>query len=465
VICFHSRLVIVGTTDQKAPAAGPAQVGAGVDDSRAIRDHVDKIIQSDAFKSSHRSQRFLEYVVSKMLEGRLDDLKERSIGIALFGRTASYNTGEDAIVRVTASDVRKRLLQYYGQGHLDSKIRILLPSGSYLPEIRRSSDSIGAAPSDVAGVAELTPAFEQPESTSHRNRRWPMSAVILILLAFVCGVVVSPSIRWLRFGSAVRSETLPWKALFQAGRRTVFVVSDTNIAMLENVLGIPISLGDYANRQYVQDPASLNPELRRLLGHLAGNDYSASMATVDLRAALTLTHIAQAYSVQLTPHSARMMRLQDFKTDDNFILMGSPLSNPWAALFQDRLDFVWEFDRAQKKEICRNRHPRKGELAVYDPNATLFKSGDAFAIVAFLVNPEEKGHVLLLGGSNAEATESAVRFITDSDLFGRMMASYKINVQGPPRNFEVLLHVRTMAGESTSYDVLSVHVPAGPARN
>lgn len=202
------------------------------------------------------------------------------------------------------------------------------------------------------------------------------------------------------------------------------MVSDTNVALLENLLGIPISLADYANRRYVQDPASLAPEVRSLLPHLVGNDYSASGAIVDLHAALSVAEFAHAYSIQLTPRSARMMRLQDFRTDDNFILMGSPLSDPWTALFQNRLDFAFEFDRAQKKEVCINRHPRNGELPLYDPSATLFKSGDAFAIVAFLENPEEKGHVLILAGSNAEATESAVRFVTDSDLFARTMTRY-----------------------------------------
>jgi hypothetical protein len=234
--------------------------------------------------------------------------------------------------------------------------------------------------------------------------------------------------------------------------------------MLQNLLGSPIRLADYANRQYVHDPASLTPELQRLLGHLAGNDYSASAATVDVRAALTIAEFAQAYAIRIAPRSARMMRLQDFRTDDNFILMGSPLSDPWTALFQDRLDFVFEFDRAQKKEVCRNRHPRNGELPLYDPTATLFKSGDAFAIVASLQNPEERGHVLILAGSNAEATESAVRFVTDSDLFARAMARYKVDVRGPQRDFEVLLHVRTMAGDSTSFDVLAVHAPPGAAR-
>jgi len=55
----------------------------------------------------------------------------------LFGRSASYDTGEDAIVRVTASDAHKRLLQHYGRDGDTSDYRINLPSGSYIPEVTR----------------------------------------------------------------------------------------------------------------------------------------------------------------------------------------------------------------------------------------------------------------------------------------------------------------------------------------
>jgi len=57
-----------------------------------------------------------------------DELKEAPIGVELFGRSPSYDTGEDAIVRVTASDVRRRLLHTMGGTHR-SEFRISLPLG------------------------------------------------------------------------------------------------------------------------------------------------------------------------------------------------------------------------------------------------------------------------------------------------------------------------------------------------
>lgn len=104
-------------------------------DIAALRQHVKEIVDGPAFKGSARSGQFLQYVVDQSIAGHFDSLKERLIGVELFGRSPSYDTGEDAIVRVTASDVRKRLLQHYGRNGASSEFRVSLPLGSYIPEI------------------------------------------------------------------------------------------------------------------------------------------------------------------------------------------------------------------------------------------------------------------------------------------------------------------------------------------
>src|SRR5882762_10545397 len=106
-------------------------------DIPAVQRHLKDVIEGAAFKGSHRSGQFLRYIVEQAIAGHFESLKERVIGVELFGRSASYDTGDDAIVRVTASDVRKRLLQHYGKYGATSGFRIRLPSGSYIPEITR----------------------------------------------------------------------------------------------------------------------------------------------------------------------------------------------------------------------------------------------------------------------------------------------------------------------------------------
>jgi hypothetical protein len=104
----------------------------------ALREHLRELLESPAFKGSRRSQQFVQHIVEKAQAGQKDELKERSLGVALFGRTPPYDTGDDAIVRVTASDVRKRLHQFYSE--TDSAIRIELLSVRTLTEHGPSRD-------------------------------------------------------------------------------------------------------------------------------------------------------------------------------------------------------------------------------------------------------------------------------------------------------------------------------------
>ena len=78
-------------------------------DADELRLHLGELIGSPAFSGSRRSGQFLQYVVEKAVAQQMDALKERTIGVEVFHRPPDYDTGEDAIVRVTASDVRRRL--------------------------------------------------------------------------------------------------------------------------------------------------------------------------------------------------------------------------------------------------------------------------------------------------------------------------------------------------------------------
>src|SRR5262249_6064566 len=126
---------MAGKVDSATHAAAIAKVSEAVKHETELRAHLDEIIKGAAFQGSHRSQAFLKHIVEQALHGDSAELRERSIGVALFGRPVTYDTADDAIVRVTASDVRKRLLQHYGNTGGESRFRINLPAGSYVPEV------------------------------------------------------------------------------------------------------------------------------------------------------------------------------------------------------------------------------------------------------------------------------------------------------------------------------------------
>ena len=117
-----------------------AAPGASQHDHRvpeeSVRQELSRVLSSHEFHSSKRSQDFIRYVVEHTLAGRAEMLKERTIGIDVFGRSTSYEPSDDATVRVKAGEVRRRLGLYYaGQGASDP-VRIELPAGTYVPEFR-----------------------------------------------------------------------------------------------------------------------------------------------------------------------------------------------------------------------------------------------------------------------------------------------------------------------------------------
>ena len=90
-------------------------------------------------------------------------LKERTIGIEVFGRPTSYDPSDDATVRVKAGEVRKRLGLYYSDHGAHNPLRIELPSGAYVPDFmqsnwRRSSRKLPERPAAEPAAPALAAA-------------------------------------------------------------------------------------------------------------------------------------------------------------------------------------------------------------------------------------------------------------------------------------------------------------------
>ena len=103
------------------------------EEKAGIRKQLDLLLHNAHFSQSKRFPSFLRFIVQEELEGRSDQLKERTLGIEVFGREAGYDTTSDPIVRVTAAEIRKRIAQYYQEPGHALELRISLPPGSYIP--------------------------------------------------------------------------------------------------------------------------------------------------------------------------------------------------------------------------------------------------------------------------------------------------------------------------------------------
>ena len=140
----------------------PEQVGL-------IRLHLKQVLASHVFAGSKRTQDFLELIVTHALEGEFDQLRERMIGAEMFGRPVGYDTGSDSVVRVKATDVRKKLAQYYAEAKEPPPVRIELPSGSYVPRFHFDGPPGAARPGnmEIAPPAAHTPQPESPPPAEH----------------------------------------------------------------------------------------------------------------------------------------------------------------------------------------------------------------------------------------------------------------------------------------------------------
>jgi TolB-like protein/Flp pilus assembly protein TadD len=157
-----------------------------------VRRHLTQILASAAFAGSRRTQDFLRLIVSHTLDGEIDSLRERMIGAEMFGRPIGYDTGSDSVVRVRASEVRKKLAQFYGSLNKDQlPVWVELPSGCYVPRFHFQPD--GAAASGASGTGSAWPA---PSSADpHAAANGTPSAIVAAAITVAASAPVAASSR------------------------------------------------------------------------------------------------------------------------------------------------------------------------------------------------------------------------------------------------------------------------------
>ena len=252
---------------------------------------------------------------------------------------------------------------------------------------------------------------------------------------------------------SLRDTSCPWSILLQDGRQLQLVFADPDFNAMQELTGSQISLSDYANRRYVTNPGALDSSTRLALSHMRG----VNVAAVDVGIAVAISRLASANPAGPKLNNARSMQLSAFKTDDDFVILGSPRSNPWGTLFEDQLDFQFVPDPEIRVEVIRNKRAQPGELPRYVPTARGWATGHSFARIALIGNPNQAGKVLLVAGTNAEGTEAAGQFVTNVAQLARTLRDHGIDPGGPPCDFQILLQVRTMAGSSSTIEVVAFH--------
>jgi Malectin domain len=111
----------------------------------AERAELDAVVE--ALSRSPRLSRLLRYLGDKYFQGQIDQLHEYNIATEVFGRSkTAFDAGEDAIARVEAHRLRKKLKEFYETEGKNRPIQVSIPSGTYVPVFTRRTDDAESTP-------------------------------------------------------------------------------------------------------------------------------------------------------------------------------------------------------------------------------------------------------------------------------------------------------------------------------
>jgi hypothetical protein len=377
-----------------------------------IRDALKGVLESPEFRASHRCQEFLRFVVETTLAGNGQALKERTIGVEVFGRSASYDPGNDSTVRVKAGEVRKRLLTYYSGAGAVSPIRIHLPAGGYLPEFHHAPQ--------LATVSNAPPALRAP--------RWPW----LILAA--CAVsVIWIGTYMLTTGAAPPSDPvlrLFWGPALSSSNPVLLCVSYTPVYGLNPAL----EAAGARPPSRVQDFDLLSEQF------VGGGDLLATAALSRL-----ISGMGHDYRIKI----GRDLSFHDLRTSPS-ILIGYSWTR-WSSL-TNTLRFGFDLN-PQAPQVTDYGKATKWAL----PARSADRHADQdYALVCRLFHPDTGTPLILLSGITQYGTEAAADLVSSPARLREAVRG--LPSDWPKKNVQLVLHTRVISGETAAPQVVASHV-------
>ncbi|SNS99488.1 hypothetical protein SAMN05421770_103385 [Granulicella rosea] len=368
---------------------------------------LDAILGSSFFRGSKRYPALLKYVVVKTLEGQADDLKERTLGVEVFGRTPSYDTNADPVVRSSASEVRKRLAQYYKDHAEECRLKIDLPLGSYVPEFRTM-----AAPPETPVLPEALP--ELPIQRTNHSFLW-IAVVAIVAVALTSAITVY---RWHRPAPATVTDKL-WGPLLHAPTPVLIVVGTS----------------DFGESHERPPEAGSTDRLRSPYHHV-----SMSCALALARVVGFLQSNGKAYVIK----DDREVSLTDFRSRP-VVLIGAR-NNPWTMRLTDPLRFRFDYGSLSKVEDRTN--PSASDWGQH-PSTDSYD----YAIFARYHDATTNGTVMVIAGLGTFGTESASEFAVSTQYLDQL------TTKGPAgwgeKNLELVIKTEDISGEAAPPHVVS----------
>jgi hypothetical protein len=360
-----------------------------------VRAQLARLLANPLFQHSKHYPSFLRYVVNETLEGRGSFLKERALGVEVFGRDADYDSNADPVVRTSASEVRKRIAQYYHEPGHESEVRIELTSGSYTPEFRYAA----AGPRPLA-LAE-PPAITRLVALVRRRLqpKWVLVAAAAAALAFLG--IGAAELRGTH--SAVESF---WNPVWGSADSVMMALGGN----VEAVAPPPAPTG-----------AAVGPTF---LDIMRGDRLAFSDALTMAR----ITGLTREYGKKkLDIRRATAFSLTDLRKGP-VILVGA-FNNSWTMRLGTELRFRYEHNDHTHTGLIRDQQNPSTRVWIHDANIPYSTLTQDYAVVSRFLDPLTEKMVVVVAGMGRDGTIAAGEFVTDPRYL-EMLASRA------PRNWE-----------------------------
>jgi hypothetical protein len=428
----------------------------GIEERRAL---IERVAASEQFARAARLRDFLLYVGKHSLKAGSPEIHEQEIGAKVFGRPESYDTSQDNIVRVNATELRKRIELYFATEGAYEPLILEIPRGGYKPIFhRRLPEAEGHRTSALEELLHSTSLHHDSDSIDQSSPRllshilW---ATVCLLLAITCAVLFVQN-------RSMHKTLHPWEdkpavAAFwgdflRNNQQTDIVLPDDSASVIENITRHRITLGDYLSRSFLQQIQSsdFSADRKEDLNELFNHNLITFGGVLAAQRIIAL----DPFSLSLHLTASRFYEADSLKRD-NAILIGGKKANPWVFLFDDQLNF--NLDTAGAGMFVINNHPQPGEQAVYTESSTQ-KGPVGYSVVAYLPNPSRTGNTIIVAGTDSDASSAAAEFITSEEQLQKFRNI--IHADHFPY-FEVLLKTSEVRGTSFNAEIVAYRTYPG----
>ncbi|RXH54683.1 hypothetical protein [Granulicella sibirica] len=384
-----------------------------------VMEQMTALLTSPLFRQSRRYPAFLRYVVEETLRGADGELKERTIGMEVFGRQPSYDTSLDPTVRLTAAEVRKRLTQYYKQPEHADEVHIELHPGSYVPAFSWPSGLPGNETPAVSSAAAQKAAAEDHHvaepalspAPRTRNAGYLGGGLLVgVLLLVTLAVFV-----WHRPALGAANAADVWAPIRTSPNPIALVLADVSKSAL-----LP------AARETANTSVFVHIRDNRLV------DFNDSVALGKL--AGTLGSWNRPYTTLLSSETS----FEDLQHGPA-ILLGA-VDNPWTMRFLEPLPYsVTRRGESMTYAITSNRKQADPAWSIdlAQPFASLQQD---YGVVAREMDTMTAKPVLIVAGLGQNGTTAGIQLLTDPALARSIMANAPKGWAG--RNLEIVFRTQ-----------------------